>query len=149
MPIISNPGSSAASGGSSQLDYVENTTTAFAVTATSEGTAQSYLDGNAVPYNGSTSVLIDVNLPYVFFSAAGTLVPVLLDGATVLGWITEAGPTAIFNGLPVRTGRVLTPSAGLHTYHVALWKTTAATVTVHAGLGGSGADMPAWMRISR
>ncbi len=129
-----------------ERDYVERTTS-LTITGTTEGGANSWIDGNAVSYDGSTRIKIeawanDIN------TTTGTAVAVLIDGSTAIGWLCEilgnvSGGTAI----PFYGVRFLTPSNASHTYHVKWWK-TGGTASVNAGSGGAGADMPAWLRIT-
>lgn len=123
------------------LDYVEETSS-HVVSGTSEGGADSFLTGSSVSVDGSTEVRIEFFAPYGAASG-GTGVAVLLEDSSVIGWVAEW--TAVG---PLYAAVFRTPSAGSRTYSVKLWK-TGGTVSVGAGSGGSGAEVPAYLRVSR
>jgi hypothetical protein len=78
----------------------------------------------------------------------------LYDGATVLGRIATpiafdpAGTTVAWGSQVIRAARRLTPSAASHQYIIKAWR-TGANVSIDAGAGGSGNDMPAFLRITK
>jgi hypothetical protein len=130
-----------------EFDYVEKTTP-LTVTATTEGTAQTWIDGNAVTYDGSTRIKIEswANSVEAF---NGDAVAVLVDGSTSIGWLCEiVSGTATAVNTAFYGVRYLTPTNAAHTYHVK-WFKTAGTTVVSADVGGAGKDMPAFMRITK
>jgi hypothetical protein len=71
----------------------------------------------------------------------------LRDGSTVIG--TLGTLTSSTSG-PEYLVRRLTPSAGSHSYNIAMWVASASTSTVNAGTGGTAGDgttyLPGWIR---
>jgi hypothetical protein len=128
-------------GGGAVYDYVERTTD-LSVTATSEPTAQTFIDGNPVTYDGSTEVKIEAWCQFASPPAGQWVILTLWDGATDLGRI---GQTGVTGGATVKGERILTPSAGAHTYHVKAW-VTSGTGTLYAA-AASGA-LPSFLRIT-
>ena len=130
-----------------QLDYVERTSN-LAVTASTAATAQAWIDGNAIPYDGATRIKLEFFSPAAGNSgAAVNLLFELYDGATdlgILGQVNGAGATVV----PAKGERFFTPSAGVHTFHVKAWM-TGTSPTITGGSGGPGAYLPAWYRITR
>ena len=123
-----------------ELDYVPRTTD-LTVTATAAASAQTWIDGNAVIYDGSTRVKVEA------FSAAwdggGTGANVglleLYDGSTDLGVLAQVAGTGVMYGV-----YFVTPSAGSHTYHVKAWKSGSGSIRA-----ASGTYVPAWYRITK
>ena len=150
MTLVSTAAKTAtSSGGVTQLDYVERTT-ALTVTATTEGTAQTFIDSNAITVDGLTRISIELQCLVEVSSAGGTAVAVLLDGVTVLGWLAEIACPGASSGEVatwLNANRYLTPSAGSHTYHVKFFK-TAAAVIASGDVGGSSHLFPAFVRIT-
>lgn len=133
----------------SKLDYVEQASD-LTVTATSAGTAQAFLDGNSVTYDGATEVKIEMWSPNVqpTNSTSGTVVIFeLFDGSTDLGRFGQVGAVNNNDTFPYKAERYLTPPAGAHAYHIKCWKSGANTPTVSGSAGG--VFLPAFMRITR
>ncbi len=135
----------AGAGGATEYDYVEITSV---VTTSSSVDA---ITGNAVTYDGSTRILIEVVCPYVSNVVAGASALLnLYEGSTDLGKLTEVYSSSGQITSAVHECRFLTPSAGSHTYKIKLvHANTAATVSIAAGAGGTGNFMPAYMRITK
>lgn len=134
-----------------QIDYVEKTSNT-SVTATSEGTANTVVTGSAVTYDGSTSIVVEffafsANVPA---GAGNQITLVLYDNGSSIGLLgrvrTPAAGTAL--EVTVRMARRLTPSAEAHTYSIRAYVNTG-TGSVDAGAGGSGAVVPAFIRITK
>ena len=132
-----------------ELDYAQITSTANP-TATTEGTANTVITGNAVTYDGATTVLVEFFSPYARpdDTTNGRELRIYLyeDGSSI-------GRMALYiagqGGGPAPghiAKRRITPSAGSHTYSIRA-SVNAGTGTILAGAGGSGNDMPAYMRI--
>lgn len=124
-----------------ELDYA-STSSPLTITATSEATAQAFVTGSAVAYDGSTPILIEVGAQYV--ASTNVAIAVLYDGSTPLGWLSQitAAAQAFY------ATRRLVPTAGSHTYSVRFWKNSG-TASVQVGAGGSGVSFPGYMRITR
>jgi hypothetical protein len=135
-----------------ELDYVA-ITSAVSVTATSEATADTAITGSSVAYDGSTIIEIEVFSPFITpdaTNAGRSLSIVLYDGASSIGTLSYIENQV--NGrtfyLPFFAARRLTPSNASHTYSIRA-HVSAGTGTFGAGVGGSGANMPAFLRITR
>lgn len=133
-----------------EFDYVERHSTA-SITATSEGAADTFITGNAVTYDGSTSIIVE------FFAAAVTpdsgaagrqLNVYLYDGSSIGRLSVNTTPAASSSQRAVLVRRKLTPSAGAHTYSIRA-AVNSGTGTISAAAGGSGQLMPAYLRITK
>ncbi len=125
-----------------EFDYVTQTSD-LSVTATTAATAQAFLTGNAVSYDGSTRIKIEWWSPNI--SGNGVAIAELYDGATdqnlrigqvagaAAGQVSQIGYGVYF----------LTPSNASHTYAVKFWRSVA-NMTVNGNSGGT--FCPAWMR---
>jgi len=123
--------------------YVEFTSP-VSVTATVEASADTIVSAGAFTYDGSTTVLIEFYCPKVQFGNTWTRA-VLFDGSSAIGWMAEVRDTSP----SVYAARQLTPSAASHTYSIRAYKDFATAATWTAGLGGAGAFMPGFIRITR
>lgn len=131
-------------GGSYQLDFATLTSN-FTVTATSAATATAAITGNAVIYDGSTRVRIEVYVATAEISTNQALLLELYDGSTDLGVICQMVPVAASGSSDMTLVGVayVTPTAGSHTYSVRAWKTSG-TATLYAGAS----YLPAFLRIT-
>lgn len=131
-----------------QLDYVESTS-GLTVTATSEGTSQTYLTSGAITCDGTTRLRFEFYAADLTMTGSGTGVIVLYEDSTAIGWLGEWGnaTASLFTANPASCVRYRTPAAGSHTYTIRAFK-TAGTAAIGAGAGGTGADMPSYLRIS-
>lgn len=134
-----------------EFDYVEKTSNTT-ISATAEASADTVVTGSAVTYDGSTAVVIEFFTPYArpAIDAAGRLLSIYLyDGSSSIGrmgaYIT---PAASNDSKPILLRRRLTPSAAAHTYSIRA-TINASTGGLNAGAGGSGADMPSYIRITK
>jgi hypothetical protein len=134
----------------SELDYVQ-ITSAVSLTATTEGTAHTCITGTSQAYE-AVPTLIEVSSPHIGTpaDAAGRAVIVLLyDGATLLGRIgTFITPVAAETRFAFRGAYRLTPTAATHQYIIKAY-VTGGTGSFAAGAGGSGTNLPAFLRITR
>lgn len=132
------------------LGYTELTSD-FAITATTEATANTIVTAPAVTFNGSTVCWVEFGCTSWFHSATeGRLNLWLYDGAASIGrigWVT-APFTANLPAMPIAVRRKLTPSAAAHTFSLR-GSTAAGTATIYAGAGGITALMPGYIRIVR
>ncbi len=125
-----------------EIDYAQRTT-GLTVTATADATADTFITGAAVVYDGATTVMIEVSVPYGAATAA--LILNLYDGSTDLG---RFGQINSVTNAPMRVARRLTPSAASHTYTIKAWK-SGGTASLNQGAGGTATDLPAFMRITK
>lgn len=138
----------AAAAPSSKIDYAQ-ITAPVTITATTEATANAVVTGAAVVYDGTTEIQIDFFAPdSVQNTTAQEMWLVLYDGAASIGVLAHYKFPP--SGLPLFGRRCFTPAAGTRTYSIRAYKAgSGATVSVQAGLGGSGALVPACMRITK
>ncbi len=124
-----------------ELDYVE-TTSSLTITATTDATAQAFVTGSSVSYNGSTRICVEAYSENC--SGTVTCIANLYDGSTDLGRIWQINGS-LNVGMLAR--RFLTPSNASHTYSIRFWKTSG-TAAANAGAGGAGVTMPGYIRIT-
>lgn len=116
-----------------EYDYAINSASDPSVTATTAATAGTLVTGNAVTYDGSTVVLVDVYAPGPI-APSGQSIRLCLyqDGSLLydtLGWVGLAGAVSnSFHGW-VR----FTPSAGSHTYSVRAYVSAGTATFYRAG----------------
>lgn len=127
-----------------EFDYAQ-VTSGGNITATVEASANTIVTGGAVTYDGSTIVVIEFYALGIGSAGGQTTYVLLFDGSTSLGYIGQ-GMTALNPTMHV--SRRLTPSNASHTYSIRAI-TTGGTGTFTAGAGGAGANMPAFIRISK
>lgn len=152
--VVTNlePGAASADLAGKELDYVQ-ITSPVSITGTTEGTAQTVVTGTSVAYDGSTIIEIEFYAQYaeVEDASGASLIVLLYDGATVLGrlaTITNVAAAAL--RVPLCLKRRLTPSAASHSYVIKAYTTVAsANAAIGAGAGGTGAGLPAFLRITR
>ncbi len=124
-------------GSGSELDYVERSTDLL-LTASSSGTAQTWLTGASVSYNGSTRVKIECFIPLVGAYPDDVVIE-LIEDSTSLGRIMQFSQ-ASGNGL----GSLFrTPSNASHTYILKAWRTTQ-----NHTLFAASPFVPSWLRIT-
>jgi hypothetical protein len=125
------------------LAYAEITTD-VSPTATTEATANAAITLAAVTLDGATPILVTFHCDRIL-QGTTWITPVLYDGTSIGRWTTQ-GQITTSRGLHLT--RRLTPSAASHTYSTRFY-VDAGTGLVHAGTGGSGNDMPAYMSLTR
>jgi len=134
-----------------EFSYVEDTD-GLSVTATSEATANTLVTAAEVTFDGSTVVVIEFFVPYstpASDAAARSLSYWLYDGASSIGRMAvQVTPAAATDYKSVYAQRRLTPSAAAHTYSIRC-SVSAGTGTITSGVGGSGAQVPAFIRITK
>lgn len=142
--------------GSSQLpghEYAHKEFTGYVtISATTEATATTIVTAPAVTFDGATAVLIEFYamdfLSNAHASGNAVFLALYEDGASI-GQIGVLSISANANlQVPVRVARKKTPSAGSHTYSIRGYRTNADGIAV-AGSGGSGDEMPGFIRITR
>lgn len=133
-----------------EYDYKE-ATSSVNVTASSFASATTILTGNAVSYNGSTVVIVEIYCPALFSGAStATAFLNLWDGSTDLGIIGAVNSAS--GGIttaPVFARRKLTPSNASHTFSVR-GTMNSGTGVFTAGAGGTGGTyMPGYIRVTQ
>lgn len=92
--------------------------TDLAPSATTAATAQDYIVGNAITYDGTTDVVIECFIPFTNAAdSAHELTLNLWDGGTDLGSIGKFD----YSG-PCYVAAPVTPSAAIHTYKIKAWR---------------------------
>lgn len=139
--------------GSAELDFEQAVADVTGINVTTEGTAKTVITGNTVGYDGSR-VKVEFFAPeiaYVGGTGTNKLTLVFLRDATVVGQavVLETG-SAFASGKAATAVCFDTPPAGQHTYAVkAFAAATSPNYTVKAGPGGSGALVPAFLRVTK
>jgi hypothetical protein len=128
-----------------EFDYAQITASPAGITATTEGTSQAVITGNAVYFDGSR-VKVSFFLPKLSSAASLTATFVVYRDSTVIGQIF--GGTVNTTSPAIECELFDTPAAGAHTYAVKAF-VSASTLTVNAGTGGSGNLVPGWLRVSK
>jgi len=133
-----------------QFDYAEETTGAISCPIVAESSAATIVSGASVTYDGSTVVSIEFYAPFVAPNGVSEMHLCLFDGSSSLGRMGGGfqGVAGDFRW-PVYLVRQVTPSAGVHTYSIRGFSVGGPAGEVEAGAGGSGALMPAFMRITK
>jgi hypothetical protein len=129
-----------------ELDFAQLTTSLSAISATSEGTAVAVIVGNSVTYDGTRNK-IEFFIPGASPSAALSGNFVLLRDTTVLGQC----PVSFSSTTDKKSFKVElfdTPSAAAHVYKASLFVGTG-NVIINAGVGGTGAQIPGFLRVTR
>jgi hypothetical protein len=139
--------------GSAELDYKQATADITGITATTEAAATAVISGNSVSFDGSRVKLefFAPEVAYVAGTGTNKLTVVFLRDTTVIGQavILETGST-FMNGMAASAACFDTPAAGSHTYAVkAFSAATGPNYTIKAGAGGSGALVPAFLRVTK
>jgi hypothetical protein len=131
-----------------EFDYAQ-TTSGGTISATTEGAANTIVTANAVTYDGSTVVMVEVFLPQIYTSTtlAEDLFVALFDGSSSIGTLLTLRTTytgrMLWGGTLVRR---LTPSAASHTYSVRAYVPSNHSGGWDAGAGGAGTIIPAYIR---
>lgn len=146
MAIINSGGALAVG---SELAYNQITANA-AISANTEGTANTVVTASAVTFDGGPVVVEFFTSRADLQNTVGTALVVLLqEGATVLGRLALAlATTTNSTAMPIMARYRFTPTAGVHTYSITAYSTSGAA-TIEAASGGSGAQVPAYIRITK
>lgn len=118
-------------------------TVGVTVSSTTEATPTTIIACAAHTFDGG-AVLMHFYTPNVV--SGGNMTMNLFEGATNLGRVGTDGLGGVFT--PVTTFFRFTPSVGSHTYTFAGWMGSA-TATIGAGAGGSGNNVPAFVRFTK
>lgn len=122
------------------------------ISVTSAATATGIMAANQAVLDGSTRVAVEVTFPRVdsptSYPVEGILYLTLWEDTTDLGilaaLVTVSTGERMFS--PVAARRILTPAAGTHNYTAKAY-VSAGVATVYGGVGGSGAYLPATIRV--
>ena len=123
-------------------------TAGVTVSATADSSATTCITANAVVYDGSTTIDIEVYTPFLTTAATNgaAIIVQLNEGATILAYIMRqmtVANVAMSSGGQIARFRV-TPTSASHTYSVRAWR---ATGNGTFGAGASGSDYgPAYIR---
>lgn len=131
-----------------QLAYTEFTAP-VTITATTEAGANTVVTAPAITFDGATPVVIEFFAPIVDTGAAGQSIAAALfqDGSSIGRMGAIYGPAAAIQAaLPLR--RRMTPASGSRTYSIRVF-INVGTGTVTGGAGGSGNNMPGYIRITK
>lgn len=140
-----------------ELEYTETTTSDTSITATTSGTAETFITASAVVLDGSTRIAVEFYSSLVLTPGGannrGTLVELwgAKDGGAAAAIAVIANPFGASNvsfGQQVLTCNYLTPASGSWVYSIRAY-VTGGTGQILAGSGGAGAYPAAYIRISR
>jgi hypothetical protein len=132
------------SGASAVIDLVQRSTD-LVVTAASAATAQAWITGSSVAYDGSTRVLVEIQCPIANADAANELICNIWEDATDLGRVAN-----VDSGGPVTAAVIRTPAAGAHVYTAKVWKGSGAGRQFSSGAGSaSGVLVNSFLRVTR
>jgi hypothetical protein len=125
-------------------------TSNVSITGNVEGSANTVITCSAVTFDGAPVVVEFFTSRFDAQATAGTSLVVLLqEGATVIGRLAVAtNPASASWAIPLCLKYRFTPTAASHTYSITAFTTTG-SATVEAGSGGSGQQLPAYVRITK
>ncbi len=131
-----------------EIGYDQITAT-VTVTSTTEATGTTVITCAAHYFDGSP-VMVEFFMPIMDPPTANNdYIISLFEGATQIGRLWHYFNTGqSYSGGCMGRFR-FTPAAGYHTYTVTAYKTGAATPSVGAGAGGTGAHVPAFVRFTK
>lgn len=117
----------------------------------SEGSPTDIVSAGAISFNGTTRVRIEFYAPAVVSTGASQqTVLSLWDSTTDLGRVFQCGNLSGTQVHGCYVVRYLTPSNASHTYKIRGFRDGGtSTANVQADTGGTGLQMPAFIRISR
>lgn len=135
-----------------EIGYAQITSNAN-ITDTAESTATALISSGALTFDGG-AVIAEFYSPVVSTDAnatGDTTKVTLFEGATELGKIAQVDTVAASIQVATpKTGLRFTPTAGVHTYKLcAFVPSTVGTPFIGAGAGGTGANVPAYIRFTK
>ena len=145
--IVNDAGQITAAGGPpwmAELQYVERSSD-FTVTTTSTPIISAA--AQVVPAGYTIDAALEAYIPTVDVGNNATFSAMIRVNGTDQGIIVLIDPKGAQLLMPVFAVRRLTLPAGTYTFELAVVKTGAADVLVHAGPGGAGAYLPAFLRL--
>lgn len=132
-----------------QVDYVEASGGDISITHTTEGTSDTLVTGTSQSY-AAGDYMVEYFCPALATQAtSGASVTVLLyDGATLLGWIGNIRTAAgAITRAPAFCKRKVTLTAATHQIIIKAI-TSSGTATASGATGGTGAYLPAYVRVT-
>jgi hypothetical protein len=147
---IDHTGITGVGGVASELVYTQITGN-VTVTGTNEAGATTVITSGAITVDGSTNVMVEFFCPRVSIdiaSAGQGVVFDLYDDSTIVGRIAVVILGADGEHPVVGRARVTNPANG-SVFVVKAWKTTSNGVTATVGSGGTGAQVPGFIRVTR
>lgn len=141
--------------GDNELDYTIFTSDVN-ITATSEPSANLIVEAAELNFDGLTEIWIEFSCQ-MLRTAAGVdnqivIADIFEDGVAIgrIGQVRAGTVGAAESvGAPVGNRRRWTPTAGDHIYSINGWVTLAGTAVAQAGLGGTTASVPGYIRIEQ
>jgi len=133
-----------------ELDFAE-ITSAVNITGTNEAGATTIVTGGGFTPDGSTVVEIEFYAPFITLADNTNTRFWLYDGSSSIGEIARFTTTVTGSPtlqVPMTMKRRLTPTNAAHTYGIRA-SSSSGTGNVQAGAGGSGAVVPAYIRVTR
>jgi hypothetical protein len=132
-----------------EYDYKQITASVTGIAVTTEGTAAAVITGNSVNFDGDR-VKIEVSVPSSRIDAGVSFTGVILRDGTAIGetflGANGWGSSSIL--APAKGELFDTPSAAAHQYAFKAF-VSSGTADAQAGLGGAGAKVPAFLRVTR
>jgi hypothetical protein len=122
-----------------------------AITATTEGTANTIVTSTEVVLDDTANLQVIGYLPSVNVTSGGpgdTFV-VLYDGSNPIGIMSKSSMTQPFSYGPARPEFSKAFAAGSHTFSIRMYLSSIAGATVKAGSGGIGTYVPATIRVEK
>jgi hypothetical protein len=131
-----------------EVAYAEMTAAVSGVVATTEGAAVTLITAPSFVADGVSAYFVEVFFPFVQNSVAGAQdLTIVTDGATILGRVSNPADVSGSGG-QCNFRRKIVLSAGSHTL-VVKGLVTGSTGTWQGNPGGSGAYIPAYIRVTK
>lgn len=134
-----------------EFDYAQTTSVAT-ISATTAATANTVVTGNAVTYDGSTVVMVEVFFSQIYGPATANIdiTVELYDGSSSIGALGSLrSETTNRNVSALFMSRRLTPSNAAHTYSARAWVGTGSGGAGGLAGGSGGTMMPGFIRITK
>jgi len=136
------------------LNYTEFTSNVSVVSSTEATPTVVVTASGSVSVDGSTLICVEFYSPVTSGNVGGQCILDLWSdaaGGTALGRMAHVlSGAAVTGGAPVYVRRYFTPANGTPTYSIRGWSSGGSgNPTVQAGAGGTSADMPGFIRVSK
>jgi len=126
-------------------------TSSVAISATSAATATTVVTAPAVLCDGNAKMIVEVYAPqwYGPTAAGADIIADLYDGSTDLGLCANLRSESTARGVDTLLARrILTPTAGSHTFSLRGWVTSGSGAIV-GGAGGANTMLPGYIRVTK